>query len=149
LPLPLVKHVFPEGPADRKGEVREGDFLLAINGDTSVVTQDYSTCIEPLLLQRPLKLTFCHPLEEEEERPSTVDEGIISDPTGESLEAEEAAAADEKEYLECFQLLFHAVFALSGDRALQQAILAEDGTEVGPVVEWIVSTFITSDGPSG
>ncbi|KAF4702368.1 hypothetical protein FOZ63_030408, partial [Perkinsus olseni] len=149
LPLPLVKHVFPEGPADRKGEVREGDFLLAINGDTSVVTQDYSTCIEPLLLQRPLKLTFCHPLEEEEERPSTVDEGIISDPTGKFLEAEEAAAADEKEYLECFQLLFHAVFALSGDRALQEAILAEDGTEVGPVVEWIVSTFITSDGPSG
>ncbi|KAF4751311.1 hypothetical protein FOZ62_014932, partial [Perkinsus olseni] len=36
LPLPVVKHVFPEGPADRKGEVREGDFLLAINGDTSV-----------------------------------------------------------------------------------------------------------------
>ncbi|KAF4746044.1 hypothetical protein FOZ63_015496, partial [Perkinsus olseni] len=127
LPLPLVKHVFPEGPADRKGEVREGDFLLAINGDTSVVTQDYSTCIEPLLLQRPLKLTFCHPLEGEEERSSTVDEGIISDPTGESIEAEEAAAANEKEYLECFQLLFHAVFALSEDRALQEAILAEDG----------------------
>lgn len=48
-------------------QVREGDLLMAINGDTAVVTQDYLSCIEPLLKLRPLKLTFCHPFEQGEE----------------------------------------------------------------------------------
>ncbi|KAF4665375.1 hypothetical protein FOL47_004642 [Perkinsus chesapeaki] len=140
-PYPVVKHVMPEGAADRRGEVREGDLLIAINDDTEVVTKDYATCIEPLLLQRPLKLTLRHPIQKTT--------NVVEDPVEDVILAEEAAAAEEATYLECFQLLLETLQALSGERSLQEVILAEEGAEVGPIVEWLVSTFITSDGPSG
>lgn len=62
----------------------------------------------------------------------------LQEPTGGVSRAEVASAAEEREQLECFQLLFNTLYALSADRGVQETILAEKSDHY---VYWLIDVL--------